>query len=179
MFMSLTTNCNRVGSQRRCLKIDKMELCNLVTKKGDLMHCTNWRGISLFSIPGKVMATVLLNRMRLSIDVILRPNQAWFWNGRSSFEQIFMLRQIVDLCVAWQKTVLMNLIDFSKAFDCIHRESLWNIAAMYGIPDKSLTWKLFTSAADVWWVLMEFWVNSSQFTRLSDKVAFCHHLFLA
>jgi len=51
-------------------------------------------------------------------------------------EQIFMLRQIVDECLAWQKPVLMNFIDFSKAFDCIHRDSLWNIAAKYGIPHK-------------------------------------------
>jgi len=37
-------------------------------KKGDPRLCTNWMGISLLSIPGKVMAIVLLNRMRSSID---------------------------------------------------------------------------------------------------------------
>jgi hypothetical protein len=82
------------------------------------------------------MCTVLLNRMRTAIDKMLRPNQAGFRPGRSCCEQIFSLRQIVDKCLAWQRPVLMNFIDFKKAFDCIHRESLWKIAANYGIPDK-------------------------------------------
>ena len=30
----------------------------------------------------------------------------------------------------------MNYVDFEKAFDSIHRESLWTIMAYYGIPDK-------------------------------------------
>jgi len=30
----------------------------------------------------------------------------------------------------------MKFVDFSKAIDCIHRESLCNIAAKYGIPEK-------------------------------------------
>ena len=31
---------------------------------------------------------------------------------------------------------LINFIDFRKAFDSVHRESLWKILALYGIPDK-------------------------------------------
>jgi len=90
----------------------------------------------LLFIPGKVMATVLLNRMKSSIDVTLHPNPAGFRTGRSCCEQIFTLRQIVDKCLAWQKTVFMNFINYSKAFDCIHIETLQNIAAKYGIPYK-------------------------------------------
>ena len=30
----------------------------------------------------------------------------------------------------------MNYVDFEKAFDSIHRESLWSIMKHYGIPDK-------------------------------------------
>jgi hypothetical protein len=136
MVTSLTNICNKVWKAEEVPEDWKNGLIIPLPKKGDLTRCTNWRGISLLSIPGKVMATVLLNRMRTAIDEILRPNQAGFRPGRSCCEQIFTLRQIVDKCLAWQKPVLMNFIDFSKAFDCIHRESLWNIAAKYGIPDK-------------------------------------------
>jgi len=31
---------------------------------------------------------------------------------------------------------LVNFVDFKKAFDCIHRDSLWQIAAEYGVPSK-------------------------------------------
>jgi len=30
---------------------------------------------------------------------------------------------------------MMNFIDFRKAFDCIHRPSLWWIMKKYGMPD--------------------------------------------
>jgi hypothetical protein len=30
----------------------------------------------------------------------------------------------------------MNFIDFAKAFDSIHQESLWKIVRSYGVPDK-------------------------------------------
>ena len=29
-----------------------------------------------------------------------------------------------------------HFVDFEKAFDSVHRESLWNIMRSYGIPDK-------------------------------------------
>jgi len=29
-----------------------------------------------------------------------------------------------------------KLCNFKKAFDCIHRDSLWQIAAEYGVPAK-------------------------------------------
>lgn len=82
------------------------------------------------------MATILLSRMKTAVDVTLRLNQAGFRPGRSCCEQIFTLRQIVDKCLAWQKPIVMNFVDFKKAFDCIHRESLWTIVAKYGIPKK-------------------------------------------
>ena len=30
----------------------------------------------------------------------------------------------------------MNFVDFEKAFDSVHRETLWKIAVRYGIPKK-------------------------------------------
>ena len=64
------------------------------TKK-NLANCNNWRGISLLSIPGKVMATVLLNRIKVAVDQQLRPQQAGFRPHRSCCDQVFALRQII------------------------------------------------------------------------------------
>ena len=33
----------------------------------------------------------------------------------------------------------LNFVDFEKAFDSIHRESLWTILKEYGIPTTQLT----------------------------------------
>jgi hypothetical protein len=48
---------------------------------------------------------------------------------------------MVEKYMTWQKLILMNFIDFKKAIDCIHRESLWMQSMamavnIYGISDK-------------------------------------------
>ena len=47
-----------------------------------------------------------------------------------------MLRNIIEQCIEFQQPILLNFADFKKAFDSIHRESQWKIAALYGIPQK-------------------------------------------
>ena len=36
----------------------------------------------------------------------------------------------------WQATLYITFVDFEKAFDSVHRESLWTIMESYGIPCK-------------------------------------------
>lgn len=103
-------------------------------KKGNLSDCNNWRGITLLSVPGKVLCTILLRRLHDEIDKCLREEQAGFRRGRSCSEQIFTLRNIIEQSSEFQQAVIINFIDFKKAFDSVDRESLWNILQTYGIP---------------------------------------------
>ena len=105
-------------------------------KKGDLSNCSNWRGINLLSVPGKVFCRVLLQRVKNSVDKILREEQAGFRSGRSCTDQIFVLRTIVEQSLEWNSALYINFIDFEKAFDSIHHPSLWKILGSYGFPLK-------------------------------------------
>lgn len=49
-------------------------------------------------------------------------------------DQIFALRNIIEQCTEWQRQLYIHFVDFEKAFDSIHREGLWNILRMNGIP---------------------------------------------
>ena len=108
-------------------------------KKGNLSDCNNWQGITLLSVPGKVFACVVLERIQKAVDTNLRQEQAGFRPGRSCNDQIFTLRQIIEKATAWRKPVMINFINFMKAFDCIHRLSLWSILQQYGIPEGIVT----------------------------------------
>ena len=105
-------------------------------KKGDLSVCDNWRGIMLLSIPSKVLCKVLLARVDETIDGKLREEQAGFRKGRGCVDQIFTLRNIIETCSEWNTPLYINFIDFQKAFDSIHRNTLWKILRSYGIPIK-------------------------------------------
>ena len=66
----------------------------------------------------------------------MRDEQAGFRSGRGTVEQIFILRNIIEQVVEWQATLYITFVDFEKAFDSAHRESLWKIMESYGIPCK-------------------------------------------
>jgi hypothetical protein len=114
-------------------------LLTRIAKKGDLRSCDNWRGVTLLSIPSKVFCRILLNRIDAAIDSQLREEQAGFRRGRGCIDQIFALRNIIEQCIEWNTPLFINFIDFRKAFDSVHRESLWKILRSYGIPQKFVT----------------------------------------
>jgi len=46
-------------------------------KKGDLSNCSNYRGITLLSVHGKVFNRIILERIKGEIDPWLRDQQAF------------------------------------------------------------------------------------------------------
>ena len=105
-------------------------------KKGNLSECNNWRGITLLSIPGKVFCSVLLNQLRAHGNSRLGEEHTGIRNGRSCSEHIFTWRTINEQSLEHQTPMIINFNDFKKLFDSMHRESLWKILKLYGVPDK-------------------------------------------
>ena len=105
-------------------------------KKGDLSSCSNYRGITLLPIPGKVFNRVLLNRIKDAIDPQLREQQAGFRKNRSCTDQIAMLRIILEQSLEWNSPLYINFVDYEKAFDSVDRQTLWKLLRHYGIPEK-------------------------------------------
>jgi len=63
---------------------------------------------------GKVLASIILNRIKEAVDRLLRQEQAGFRKSRSCCEQVFALRQIIEKVQALEKSVYLNFIDFKK-----------------------------------------------------------------
>lgn len=105
-------------------------------KKGDLSKCENYRGITLLSIPGKILNRIILSRMKDAIDKVLRDQQAGFRKNRSCTDQIAALRIIIEQSAEWNAPLCINFIDFEKAFDSLDRDCLWKLMRHYGIPGK-------------------------------------------
>ena len=74
-------------------------------KKGDLSNCTNYRGITLLDVSGKVFNRALLNRMKDEIDTKFRDQQAGFCKYRSCVDQIATLRIIIEQSCEWNSPV--------------------------------------------------------------------------
>jgi len=105
-------------------------------KKGNLRDPNNWRGITLLSTTSKVFLKIVQKRLGAAIDELIAPEQAGFRIGKGCTDNIFALRNILEACEEWRCPIFINFIDFSKAFDSLHRDSIWKILQLYGVPDK-------------------------------------------
>jgi sorting nexin-29 len=94
-------------------------------KKGNLTICGNWHGITLTSTTAKLMGKILIKRICLGVDNKLRVKQAGFRAGRGTTEQIFVLRNILEQAIEWNSNLYLCFVDFEKAFDSVHRETLF------------------------------------------------------
>ena len=112
------------------------EFVPLYKSKRKRSECGNYRGISLLSVPGKVFASIILNRCKDALDQVLREKQCGFRKSRGCTDQLFALRQILEKCMAFQLDVSFCFIDFRAAFDSVDREMMYKIMKHYELPQK-------------------------------------------
>ena len=112
----------------------------LYKNKGAKTDCGNYRGISLLSIAGKILARILLNRLIVSVSEHNLPEaQCGFRPGRSTVDMVFAVRQVQEKCIEQQIDLYAVFIDLTKAFDTVNREALWTILLKLGCPRKFTT----------------------------------------
>ena len=133
----LLRQCNAVYSQNRIERWTKG--CILpFPKKGDLGLAKNYRGITLTSIAAKIYNALLRNRIEPKIDNILRKNQNGFRRNRSTTSQILTIRRILEGVRAKNLQATLLFVDFTKAFDSIHRGKMEQILLAYGLPKETV-----------------------------------------
>ena len=107
-------------------------------KKGDLVLAKNYRGITLTSIIAKIYNALQRNRIEPKIDNILRKNQNGFRRNRSTTSKILTTRRILEGVRAKNLQVTLLFVDFTKAFDSIHRGKVEQILLAYGLPKETV-----------------------------------------
>ena len=65
-----------------------------IFKKGDILECENYRGISLLNTTYKIFSRILCERLKPYTDKIIGQYQCGFRGGRSTIDQIHSLLQI-------------------------------------------------------------------------------------
>jgi sorting nexin-29 len=111
-------------------------IVTLYKNKGDCSDSSNYRGISLLSIVGKVYARVILNRLQLLAERVYPESQCGFRAGRSTTDMIFSLRQLQEKSREQGQPLYMMFIDLTKAFDLVSTKGLFEVLSKIGCPSK-------------------------------------------
>ena len=105
-------------------------------KKGDPSVCDNWRGLSMLSVVGKVLAHVISAKLYAQVEEKISECQAGFRKGRGCADQIFTLRRVMEQARVKRVALSMCFVDFKAAYDSLNRGALWKIMRSYGVSDK-------------------------------------------
>ena len=62
----------------------------------DRRECTNYRGISILSISGKIYGKLLITRVMEGTKKQVTEEQGEFRSGKGCIDQIFVLKQLVE-----------------------------------------------------------------------------------
>ena len=92
------------------------------------MHeCSNFRGISLLSVVGKVYGRIFINRIRDKTENVIAEVQSGFRRGRGCTDQIFIVRQTCEKYLGKGKDVYFAFLNLEKAYDTVDRDAVWNV----------------------------------------------------
>ena len=85
----------------------------------------------------KVMLKILQARLQQYMNQEVPDVQARFWRGRGTRGQIANICWIIVKAREFQKNIYFCFIYFSKLFDCVDHNKVWEILQEMGIPDHS------------------------------------------
>ncbi|EYC15073.1 hypothetical protein Y032_0038g3616 [Ancylostoma ceylanicum] len=102
-------------------------------RKGDVMDCTNYRGIKLIAHTMKIYERLVDMRLRGVVEIA--PDQFGFIPERSAIDAIFIARQVMEKYREKNKPCHIAFLDLEKAYDRLPRSILWEVMRERGIPE--------------------------------------------
>ena len=111
-----------------------------IFKKGDKNEASNYRGITLLSIIGKLFTRILNSRLNTWAEEynIYVEAQAGFRKGMGTTDNIFILNSLITHSINQNERLYCAFVDFTKAFDFVVRDILWFKLIRLGVRGKML-----------------------------------------
>jgi len=88
------------------------------------------------SVPGKVFASVLLNKVCDQLLSRRRLEQSGFTLSRSTVDGIITLNTFIQTKKEFQRPLWIAFVDLKVAFDSVDRKALWCLFRSYGLDNK-------------------------------------------
>ena len=113
-----------------------------IFKKGQKSSPTNYRPVSLTSVPGKVMEKVIKESLmsHLKRNNLVKKSQHGFMPNKSCTTNLLVFLESVTKAVDEGKDLDIIYLDFAKAFDLVPRQRLLEKLKAHGVGGELLRW---------------------------------------
>ena len=119
----------------------KQAIITLIEKKGkDKRMIKNWRPISLINVDAKIISKVLAKRLEKVLPFIIHANQNAFVKGRSIFDAIRTIDDMIDYTKRNNLSGFFIAIDFEKAFDTLNFNFLIRTLHKFNFGSSFIHW---------------------------------------
>ena len=134
---SVLLECFRTGS----LPVScQRAVLSLLPKKGDLALLKNWRPVALLCTDYKVLSRALSNRLKDILGILVQTDQSYCVPDRKIMDNIFLIRDVIDVCRSQNVNFGIVALDQEKAFDRVDHCYLFSALRAFGIGDGFLAW---------------------------------------
>ena len=107
-------------------------IITLIPKKGDLTEIKSWRPVSLLCSDYKLLSKALANRLAGVLGEVIHPDQTYCVRGRSMFDNISLIRDVLEVSKLLKLDVGLISLDQEKAFDRVEHSYLWGTLRAFG-----------------------------------------------
>ena len=100
------------------------------------MLCSNYRLITLLNVTYKIFTILIYNRLARIVENKLEDCQMGFRANRSTIDNLFIVRQIIEKCHEFNIELHNLFIDYTQAFDTVFRDKIFKSLNNYAVPGK-------------------------------------------
>ena len=120
----------------------KQAIITLIEKKGkDKRQISNWRSISLINVDAKIGSKAIARRLQEVIPDIIHHNQnAYVLKGKSIFDAVRTIDDILEFTERKKIKGLMLATDFKKAFDSVNRRFMFETLSAFDFGPSFISW---------------------------------------
>ena len=119
----------------------KEAIITLIEKRDkDKRYLSNWRPISVINVDIKIGSKAIAKRLENVLPSIIHYNQCAYVKGRTIFDAVRTVDDIMEFSERYNLEGRMICIDFNKAFDTVSRDFLFRTLSSFGFGPSFLQW---------------------------------------
>ena len=134
----LTNHLNRIYDKGEWPEELSKSVFIPLQKKPGATDCGQHRTICIMSQVTKILLRIMMKRFRNKIGPEIGREQYGFVKGKGTVNAIFALKSIMERSIEKANDLYLCFIDYSKAFDSVNHDEIFNMFRQIGIDSKDI-----------------------------------------